>query len=398
LDKTVEVLDENGHLDMRSIYVTDNFDGGSIESFDISDPKNIQLKLKEENQSKFKHWFYFRLEGDIGQALKINIINAGESAFKRAWSGYKICFSWDGVDWLRLPTEYQDGVLKFECELKFNSVYFAYFAPYSYSQHMSLLSSSQTDPRVQLETLGSTHNGNSISLLKVSRSFKKTNRKVWLIARQHAGETMAEWFAEGFISALLSSTDAIESNLLDTTTFYISPNMNPDGAILGNLRCNALGVDLNREWQSPSIERSPEVFLVRKKMLDEGVNLFLDVHGDEAMPYVFLVGCSGIPAYNEDHAQLESIFKKKFLEASPEFQDRYGYYPAKPGKANLNIATNWVGQTFKALSFTLEMPFKDNANSVNPETGWSPQRCLKLGADVLFPITKVLEKMPRPQE
>lgn len=41
--------------------------------------------------------------------------------------------------------------------------------------------------------------------------------------------------------------------------------MNPDGAVLGNLRTNARGVNLNREWLNPSMENSPEVFLVRKK-------------------------------------------------------------------------------------------------------------------------------------
>ena len=37
------------------------------------------------------------------------------------------------------------------------------------------------------------------------------------------------------------------------------PNVNPDGSIRGHLRTNATGANLNREWQDPTLERSPEV-------------------------------------------------------------------------------------------------------------------------------------------
>ncbi len=69
--------------------------------------------------------------------------------------------------------------------------------------------------------------------------------------------------------------------------------MNPDGSIRGHLRTNAIGVNLNREWQSPSMERSPEVFFVRERMLETGVDMCLDIHGDEAIPYNFVAGSAG---------------------------------------------------------------------------------------------------------
>ena len=59
--------------------------------------------------------------------------------------------------------------------------------------------------------------------------------------------------------------------------------MNPDGSVLGNLRTNAAGANLNREWETPTLERSPEVFTVREKMMETGVDLFLDIHGDEGL-------------------------------------------------------------------------------------------------------------------
>ena len=96
-------------------------------------------------------------------------------------------------------------------------------------------------------------------------------RKVWIIARQHPGETMAEWCAEGLIEALLDRANPFARRLLQQTAFYIVPNMNPDGAARGNLRTNAAGANLNREWSAPSLERSPEVYAVRQRIHETGI-------------------------------------------------------------------------------------------------------------------------------
>lgn len=45
--------------------------------------------------------------------------------------------------------------------------------------------------------------------------------KIWIIARQHPGETMAEWFIEGLLGRLLDFQDPTARALLDTATFYI---------------------------------------------------------------------------------------------------------------------------------------------------------------------------------
>lgn len=166
--------------------------------------------------------------------------------------------------------------------------------------------------------------------------------------------------------------------------------MNPDGSVLGNLRTNAHGANLNREWLTPCKDRSPEVWWVREKMQHTGVDLFLDIHGDESLPYVFVAGTEGVPHYTPRIANLESHFKRQFMLASPDFQDKVGYPKVSPGEANLTMATNWVGNTFQCLAFTLEMPFKDNALLPDDDFGWNGQRSLRLGEAVLNPIYAVL--------
>jgi murein tripeptide amidase MpaA len=166
--------------------------------------------------------------------------------------------------------------------------------------------------------------------------------------------------------------------------------MNPDGAVLGNLRTNAAGANLNREWLEPSMERSPEVLLVRQKMLETGVDIFLDIHGDEGLPYNFCAGSEGTAGYSPHVADLESRFKASWINHCPDFQDDYNYGMCEPSAANPTLATNWVAQQFACLAFTIEMPFKDNAKLPDPQVGWNGERSKRLGASVLLPLLAVL--------
>jgi murein tripeptide amidase MpaA len=374
---------------MSKIVISDKFDAGNIDVIDASDPRNIQLAIAKDNASDFLQWFYFRLEGEVGQVCTVNIVNAAKSSYPSGWPDYNVCTSWDRQDWFRTPTDYQDGVLSFEIELQQNAVYFSYFAPYSHERHLDLLAWSQEDARVKHETLGQTIDGRAMSLLTICGT-QEPQQKMWMIARQHPGETMAEWFVEGFLHALLDDDNPLARKLLQTTAFYVVPNMNPDGAARGNLRTNTAGANLNREWQTPSMQTSPEVYLVRERMMLEGGDMFLDVHGDEALPYNFVAGCEGNDSYDDAHGSLEETFKDAYMAISPDFQDEHGYPKNKKGDANMTVAANWLGDHFRTLSYTIEMPFKDNADLPDPEVGWSPARAAQLGRDALYPISKVL--------
>jgi len=379
---------------MQSVIISGQFDSGNITIVDASSPQDIKLAIRKDNASNFLQFFHFRLEAPINETCKISIINAGESSYTGGWPGYNVCTSWDRSDWFRTPCAYDGGVLSFEIEMSQNSVYFSYFTPYSHERHLDLLSWAQGDSRVTNETLGQTIDGRAMSMLRISEA-DSPKRKAWVIARQHPGETMAEWFVEGFLHSLLDENNPAARKLLSNTAFYVVPNMNPDGSARGNLRTNAAGANLNREWQTPSMEISPEVFLVRERMMAEGGDLFLDIHGDEELPYNFVAGCEGNPSYDERHAELEKRFKNTYMSISPDFQDKHGYPKDEAGKADLRIAANWLGEHFRTLSFTIEMPFKDNADLPNQSTGWSAERSAQLGSDVLFPIAKTFRLMDK---
>ena len=66
---------------------------------------------------------------------------------------------------------------------------------------------------------------------------------------------------------------------------------------------------------------------------------------------------------------------------------------ALPPFTTLALATNWVGNHFNCLAYTLEMPFKDNANLPDDDYGWNGQRSLRLGEAMLSPIFAVINDL-----
>ncbi|KXF81859.1 M14 family metallopeptidase [Enterovibrio coralii] len=369
-----------------------NFDSGNIHVVSAESPDSIQLTIPADNNTDIAQWFHFRLESHSQELHQFTLQNLAKSAYPEGWQDYDVVASYDRNEWFRIPSEFDGDNLRFSVIPEQSSMYFAYFAPYSYDRHQDLLHNAQMHYACQLETLGSTLDGNDMSLLTIGEP-AEGKKNIWVIGRQHPGESMAEWFIEGLLMRLLDDTDTVGKALIDNAVIRVVPNMNPDGSIRGHLRHNAVGANLNREWQTPSVERSPEVFYVRERMLETGVDMFLDIHGDEAIPYNFVAGSEGIPSYDEDFAALEEHFKQALLTITPEFQDEHGYPKSAPGTANLTVGSNWVAEQFKCLSYTVEMPFKDHNNQPDEVYGWSPERSAAFGSEMLAAIWATLPKL-----
>jgi murein tripeptide amidase MpaA len=382
---------------MNPITISSQFDSGAIGVVRADDPSDIVLTVRADNAAEFAQWFHFRLQGAAGVPVTIRFANAGQCAYTKGWEGYQVLASHDRQHWQRVPTAFDGSVMTVQFTPDTNSVYLAYFEPYSWERHLDLIGSAAASGHVQLERLGSTLDGRDMDVLHITDASSATaaadKRQIWLIARQHPGETMAEWFIEGLLERLLDTSDPVARVLLARCVFHVVPNMNPDGSVRGNLRTNGVGANLNREWLEPSMDRSPEVFLVRACMQRTGVDLFLDIHGDEGLPYNFVAGAEGIVDFTPRLRELTHAFKTAWIASCPDFQDKVNYGQAHATKANPAVATNWVAQTFACLSFTIEMPFKDNADLPDPVTGWSGERSRLLGAGVLQPILAVLQDL-----
>jgi len=375
--------------DSNSITISSGFDSGNI-AITSRNGATFDLAIARDHQSDFYQWFHFRLCGARGQPVSLRIVNAGSSAYPDGWKDYRACASIDRSDWFRLPTRYAEGVLTIDVTPDTDSLWIAYFAPYSIERHHDLVARIAAAPGVVHERLGATLDGQDIDLLSMGEGAKR----VWLYARQHPGESMAEWWMEGALERLTDPHDPVARSLRQRATFHVVANMNPDGSRRGHLRTNAAGVNLNREWHGPTLERSPEVFHVLARMDRTGVDFALDVHGDEAIPYVFVAGFEGIPNWTEAQGRLFHAFRETLARRTPDFQTRHGYPVAGKGKANLSMSTNQLANRFGCVAATLEMPFKDNLDLPDPHRGWSPERSKRLGRDCLGALHEILDQLP----
>ncbi len=375
-----------------AMIVDADLEGGNIVVLGELRRGEVELALRPDTNASFLQWFHFRVRHAPRRGCQLRVVNAGEATFVEGFRDYQAFASYDGERWFRAPTSFDGATLTIAHAPARPEAYYAYFVPYPPARRARVVRAALRSPRARVERIGASLLGREVNLAIVGDGDHDERRKIWVIGRQHAGETMGEWFVEGLLSRLLDEDDALAGALLERAAFFVVPNLNPDGSALGNQRANAAGADLNRAWADPVDDETPEVVAVRDAMLAAGVDLFLDVHGDESIPYVFAAGSEGNPSYSARLAALENLFLDRLVAHSPDFQREHGYEPDRPGEGDRRTAANFIGEAFDCPSLTLEMPYKDNA--ARPALGgWTPARAMALGRAALATMLDCAEAL-----
>jgi len=378
------------------IQIHSAFDSGNIEILSI-DGDEARLAIRPDRDSGFFQWFHFRVSGGRGRELVLRITGLGQAAYPQGWPGYRACVSEDRQSWSRADTTWDKdadgGTLTIRYRPQGELCWLAYFAPYSMERHHDLVARAAGARGFVHRSLGTSLDGQPVDCLEAGEG----PVQVWLIARQHPGESMAEWWMEGALDCLTDAADPVARALLGRCRLHIVPNCNPDGSRRGHLRTNAAGVNLNREWHAPTAQRSPEVLAIRDAMDASGVDFAMDVHGDEAIAAVFMAGFEGIPSLRPQQLAGYRRYREILERRTPDFQTRRGYPVAPAGKGNLTMATSQIAERFAArgsgcVAMTLEMPFKDHDDALCPLHGWSPERSRILGRDCLAALLEWLDE------
>lgn len=379
-----------------AIHISSAFDSGNIHVVDRSEGGEFvrfRLEIARDADNVFFQWFHFRLSGARGRLVVLDIVGLEKSAYPGGWPGYRARGSGDRQRWVQLDTGYEKhkdgGRLRISVTPESDHMWIAYFAPYSMERHHDLVARMAMADGVSARVLGVSLDGQPIDCLSVGEG----PRQCWLYARQHPGETMAEWWMEGALEELTDPASAVARVLRRKARVHLVPNVNPDGSRRGYLRTNAAGANLNREWANPTPGRSPEIVALRDAMDRTGVDFALDVHGDEAIPHNFIAGFEGIPNISQRQMRLLAKFRQGLVMHSPEFQTAKGYPAPPPGKANLAMSTNQVANRFGCLAATLEMPFKDAEDLPQPLTGWSPDRSKRLAVACLAALADIVDEL-----
>jgi murein tripeptide amidase MpaA len=362
------------------------FDCGNIEVLSVPD-KAADLAIRVDSNGPWYQWFYFRVRGGRGQSLKLRIVNAGQSAYPDGWRIYRACVSSDNANWLRASTVFEGDVLEISHTPETDETWFAFFAPYNLARYERWLDAARANPDIAVRTIGKSVDGRNIASLSIGTGGKQ----VWLIGRQHSGETMASWWMEGALARLTDAGDPVAVRLRQVATVHMAPLVNIDGAARGNLRGNAAGIDLNRQWHGPDPDNAPEVAVVLAAMDKTGADFALDIHGDETLQHVFTDGCDHDPGATPAQIAGVAAFNTALLKASPAFQTAVGYPVAYGGEGAPGMCCRAVARRYGCPALTLEMPFNDSREASDPVHGWSPDASTRMGRDCLEAILAVLE-------
>ncbi len=366
-----------------------DFPSGRIEVLDAGDPGDIRLRVPTDTGTDFLCWYNFRVTGPTSVLRRFTIENASDSLKLRLpnrenqahqWLGAAPVVSHDGETWTRVAHHFDGRAFSFWHVATHEVMQYAKFAPYAPEREAAFLERCAAAPGVTRETLGKSVDGRPIEVLQLGSG----PLKFWVIARQHPSETQGAYFLEGLMQRLLNP-DPAARGLLAAVALHVVPNVNPDGWMRGHTRANALGVNLNREWNAEA--PAPEVAAVRDAMERIGVDFCLDCHADNELEFVFAWPSENVPNWTAARRQPFEAFERNWAAASLDYIPGRAYPGGCPQRADLSMGWNWIGARFPdSLSILLEQPFKDVQERPDPITGWSPQRAHALGHAVVAPI------------
>ena len=247
-----------------------------------------------------KHWwFYFSMANVTGKTVKVELKNLAEPDFTGLpspglprWPDVEPVYSYNDADWLRVPDgNYSCGTnvtRNFNITLSptQDKVWLAPIPPYTVSMRDNLLSSYASSPYLSVSSLGTTPLGQSLKVATITDPGYSDSGKfrIYTIAQQHSGETIASFVTEGMIRFLLNATDPTAATIRRNYIFRFIPIFNVEGVYYGISRYTpfrgAAQYDLNRAWANNPISTVtvPEVNWTFMDVQSWMPDAFLDMH------------------------------------------------------------------------------------------------------------------------
>lgn len=287
-----------GCSDNRPVAVTatTDFEGASAENIQInSNSKEVVFSIRRDPGGDEHLWFYFKLEADNPIKPKFTLREPSKTHFFD-WSGVRPVVSEDGQNWYRakkinyrfispqkIKNPEKEDKFTFYSPISSKILYVAYSFPYTSGNLNEYLYSIQEDNRVSIISIGKSDEDRDIFCMtienrKISHEEKK---EIWIIAREHPGETPCSYVLEGVMHNLLNSEYG--NVLLEKYTFQIVPLLNIDGVVGGNYYRNQKGQRLDLGWGE---DKPKEIDLLLSRMkpgLESGkIKLLLSLHSANA--------------------------------------------------------------------------------------------------------------------
>lgn len=152
-------------------------------------------------------------------------------------------------------------------------------------------------------------------------NFAQSKPIIFISARVHPAETMAQWMFDGILDFLLQLDDPRATALRDRFVFKLVPLVNPDGVARGYQRTDTWGQNLNRCYMAPTPTREPTVYAIREALLDwhktGRLAMYFDLHAHTSRENAFLFG----NFYSDLSDQVDNILFAKLATLNSQHID-----------------------------------------------------------------------------
>jgi hypothetical protein len=239
------------------------FESGAADSVRLRDDGMVAFLIPPDPGGPEYLWFHFALTNPIKKGQQFVIENAaGAHQTGDRWGITKPVFSADGKTWVRaLETDYSREfslrhplgrqVFSFQSPLDAESLRVACSYPYTSDDLNSYLKAIENRLTGGISTLGKSEEGRELVCFRIGPEPPVESQlpvEIWVICREHPGETPASFVLEGMVAALLEHPAG--KRLRDEFVFNFVPMLNVDGVAHGYYYHNARGVNLARDWVS----------------------------------------------------------------------------------------------------------------------------------------------------
>ena len=215
---------------------------------------NLNYDHERSSSNRAAGHIHFQLQGKPGAKFTLefknidNVYNGRRASVASEMNALVI--SQDGRKWKSVATRVldQERVL-LDVEMPGPRLYVARVEPYRISDLDRFLATIRKHRIVEVTVIGKTVEGRDLEIIRVGDP--KAAHSVFLRARAHAWESAGNWVVQGLVARLLQENEEAKA-FLNRYCVYIMPMANKDGVAHGWTRFNAMGQDLNRNWDQPA--------------------------------------------------------------------------------------------------------------------------------------------------
>ncbi len=353
-----------------------DFESGNLASVSTSDSTYFEITTIEDIGGR---WFYYRISGVKDRLIKVKVTNSDVN---------RPMYSYDNNNFDRFTESEAPSRNYFEKIFSEDTVYVAYYTPYTYSYLQERLGDWQNSEFVKIDTLGFTeHNFPVQEIVLTDTSVPDSNKfRVWIHARTHPGETPSSWHFDGIMQELLKDDEVIDyyrKNII----FYLYPFNNPEGVYYGRSRTNYYGVDQERQWNKSDAETASAVLLLKNRMKEinseQVLSVALNLHSQASSRPTFWIHKAGSTSnyfYRREYqfSNLAISDLPYFIQSDYDESNLRSYFPE---------GFMWDNYGDKILALTYETPYDHYSNGK-----WvTNENLFEFGSTTVYGIAEFLQ-------